>query len=180
MLFAPIPGAKPGDQPTALFLGPPGENPGGQMMAMASSGGLEAGVVTAVWEAGNQVVEVTEADLAEALEGIFGPVPGRPSRVRPRAVDAEMTDFLESIFGPRPGAVRRPSSGAEWDAAAVEAFGPRPVETTPDGVWRSEMFTLRESVFGPAHRGRSSRQVRTAPRLGRPAHPRECRRRFRR
>jgi hypothetical protein len=49
MLVAPIPGAKPGEQPTALLLGPPGQNsPGGPpMMMMGMQGGKDPGAGTA-------------------------------------------------------------------------------------------------------------------------------------
>ena len=44
MLMAPIPGAKPGEQPSALILGPPGDAPNdGEAVAMAMAGGREAG-----------------------------------------------------------------------------------------------------------------------------------------
>lgn len=83
MLFAPIPGQKPGEKPDSFMLGPPGDNPGdGPPMMMTMPGGKEPGVgkaelnadATAQQKAGNQSVVAAQqnndgSSSVRAVEG---------------------------------------------------------------------------------------------------------------
>ncbi|MES2594732.1 MAG: hypothetical protein V4662_05335 [Verrucomicrobiota bacterium] len=83
MLFAPIPGQKPGEKPDSFMLGPPGDNPGeGPPMLLSMPGGKDPGVgtaelnadATAQQKAGNQSVVAAQQnnDGASSVRSVEG------------------------------------------------------------------------------------------------------------